>query len=209
MDAKKKYELYVEGVNDKCVIASIGYQRDLKPSPDRYELKFGEHIMAIKNDRNGRNSNDSTVFNLLRDALTTPQQFGAIAIVVDADDFKGKRTDDRVNTFFSIIEEVNSEKEIYDLNVKLTHEGLVLTPKTSYKTIFPGGIFMGKYSEFISPTRRAVPTPKSIVKEDGTCEFGTFDKEFEEMDLVKLKHPTGASGIRYWICYLGDLCAQS
>ncbi len=49
---------------------------------------------------------------------------------------------------------------------------------------------MGEYSKFISETRRAVPTPKSIVKPDGSCEFGTFDKEFEEMDFVKLNHPT-------------------
>ncbi len=49
---------------------------------------------------------------------------------------------------------------------------------------------MGEYSKYISEKRRAVPTPKSIVKPDGTCEFGTFDKEFEEMDLVKLKGPT-------------------
>ena len=46
------------------------------------------------------------------------------------------------------------------------------------------------YSKFIAPERRAKPTPKSIVREDGSCEFGTFDKEFEEMDLVKLKRPT-------------------
>lgn len=49
---------------------------------------------------------------------------------------------------------------------------------------------MGEYSKYISETRRAVPTPKSIVKPDGTCEFGTFKSEFEQMDLVKLKNPT-------------------
>lgn len=49
---------------------------------------------------------------------------------------------------------------------------------------------MGEYSKFISETRRAVPTPKSIVKPDGSCEFGTFDKEFEEMDFIQLNHPT-------------------
>ncbi len=49
---------------------------------------------------------------------------------------------------------------------------------------------MGEYSKYISPVRRAVPTPKSIVKEDGSCEFGTFLSEFEEMDFVKLKRPT-------------------
>ncbi len=49
---------------------------------------------------------------------------------------------------------------------------------------------MGEYSKYISETRRSVPTPKSIVKADGGCEFGTFDKEFEEMDFIKLKRPT-------------------
>ena len=49
---------------------------------------------------------------------------------------------------------------------------------------------MGDYSKFISQKRRAVPTPKSMVNPDGTCVFGTFDKEFEDMDIVKLKGPT-------------------
>ena len=49
---------------------------------------------------------------------------------------------------------------------------------------------MGEFSKYISETRRAVPTPKSMVNPDGTCVFGTFDKEFEEMDLVKLNRPT-------------------
>ena len=51
---------------------------------------------------------------------------------------------------------------------------------------------MGNYSDFIAKERRSVATPKSLVKEDGTCYFGTFDKEFEEMDLLKLKNPTHA-----------------
>ncbi len=49
---------------------------------------------------------------------------------------------------------------------------------------------MGDYSKFIAPERRAVPTPKSMVTEDRKCVFGTFDKEFEDMDIVKLKGPT-------------------
>ncbi|HCJ01836.1 MAG TPA: hypothetical protein DIC18_00895 [Clostridiales bacterium] len=49
---------------------------------------------------------------------------------------------------------------------------------------------MGEYSKFIAKERRAVPTPKSMVNPDGTCVFGTFDKEFEDMDILKLKHPT-------------------
>ena len=51
---------------------------------------------------------------------------------------------------------------------------------------------MENYSKYIAQERRSVPTPKSIVKEDGTCEFGTFDKEFEQMELLKLKKPTHA-----------------
>ena len=49
---------------------------------------------------------------------------------------------------------------------------------------------MGDYSKFIDEKRRAVPTPESMVDENGICAFGTFDKEFEKMDLVKLKKPT-------------------
>ena len=51
---------------------------------------------------------------------------------------------------------------------------------------------MGDYSKYINPKRRAVGTPKSMVDENGQCAFGTFDKEFEEMDLLKLKKPTRA-----------------
>lgn len=51
---------------------------------------------------------------------------------------------------------------------------------------------MENFSKFIAKERRAVPTPKSMVNEDGTCVFGTFDKEFEEMELLKLKKPTHA-----------------
>lgn len=50
---------------------------------------------------------------------------------------------------------------------------------------------MGEYSKFISPKRRSIATPKNLV-EDGKCVFGTFDKEFESMDFVKIKNPTDA-----------------
>lgn len=50
---------------------------------------------------------------------------------------------------------------------------------------------MGEYSKFISPKRRSVPTPKALV-ENGKCVFGTFDKEFETMDFLKIKNPTEA-----------------
>lgn len=51
---------------------------------------------------------------------------------------------------------------------------------------------MGEYSKFISQKRRSVPVPKSMTTEDGQSIFGTFDKEFEEMDLLRLKKPTHA-----------------
>ena len=51
---------------------------------------------------------------------------------------------------------------------------------------------MGEYSKFISEKRRSVPTPYSIVRDDGICEFGTFDKEFVDLDLLKAKKPTSS-----------------
>lgn len=51
---------------------------------------------------------------------------------------------------------------------------------------------MGEYSKFIHEKRRAVPTPKDLVDENGKVVFGTFDKEFETMELVRAKRPTKA-----------------
>lgn len=51
---------------------------------------------------------------------------------------------------------------------------------------------MGEYSKFISEKRRAVETPKDLVDENGKVVFGTFDKEFETMELLKAKRPTKA-----------------
>lgn len=51
---------------------------------------------------------------------------------------------------------------------------------------------MGEYSKFIHPKRRAVPTPKDLVDENGKIVFGTFDKEFETMELLRAKRPTKA-----------------
>ena len=48
----------------------------------------------------------------------------------------------------------------------------------------------GEYSKFISKKRRKIKTPKSLVNEEGKIIFGTFDKEFEVMDLLKAKNPT-------------------
>ncbi len=50
---------------------------------------------------------------------------------------------------------------------------------------------MSEYSKFISPERRSVPTPRNMV-EDGKCVFGTFDKEFETMELLNIHNPTSA-----------------
>lgn len=51
---------------------------------------------------------------------------------------------------------------------------------------------MGEYSKFISEKRRSVPTPDSIVDENGICVFGTFDREFVGLDLVRAKKPTSS-----------------
>ncbi len=53
---------------------------------------------------------------------------------------------------------------------------------------------MGKFTDVISPKRRSVETPKNMV-ENGKCVFGTFDKEFETMDLLGIKNPTAAPDI--------------
>lgn len=50
---------------------------------------------------------------------------------------------------------------------------------------------MNDYSRFIAPERRSVPTPRNMV-ENGKCVFGTFDREFETMDLLGIDSPTEA-----------------
>lgn len=50
---------------------------------------------------------------------------------------------------------------------------------------------MENYSQYIAAERRYLSTPKDLVK-DGKCVFGTFDKEFETMDLLGIKNPTAA-----------------
>ena len=50
---------------------------------------------------------------------------------------------------------------------------------------------MSDYSKVIAPERRSVPTPKNMV-ENGKCVFGTFDKEFETMNLLEIDNPTSA-----------------
>lgn len=51
---------------------------------------------------------------------------------------------------------------------------------------------MGSYSQFIHADRRAVKTPKDLVDASGRCVFGTFDREFETMELLRAKKPTHA-----------------
>ena len=51
---------------------------------------------------------------------------------------------------------------------------------------------MNEYSRFIDPCRRSVPVSKQLVDADGSCVFGTFDSEFESMDLLRAKKPTYA-----------------
>ena len=48
----------------------------------------------------------------------------------------------------------------------------------------------GEYSKYISQKRRKQKTPKKLVDERGKIIFGTFEKEFEEMDLLRANGPT-------------------
>lgn len=50
---------------------------------------------------------------------------------------------------------------------------------------------MADFIKIFPIERRAVPTPRDMVK-DGKCVFGTFDKEFETMDLLGIRNPTAA-----------------
>lgn len=50
------------------------------------------------------------------------------------------------------------------------------------------------YAAFISPKRRSVSTPKDLVK-NGKAVFGTFDKEFENFNILECKKPTAAPDI--------------
>ncbi len=46
------------------------------------------------------------------------------------------------------------------------------------------------FSNYISEKRKSVPTPDNIIDELGNCYFGTFEKEFPKMDLLKVNRPT-------------------
>ena len=51
---------------------------------------------------------------------------------------------------------------------------------------------MGDYSRVINEKRRSVPAPRALVGADGKCVFGTFENEFEDLDLVRAARPTHA-----------------
>lgn len=63
---------------------------------------------------------------------------------------------------------------------------------TPLKTKYRGEMRMIYYEKFISEKRKSVPTPKSLIDENGQVVFGTFDKEFEMMQLTKANHPVHA-----------------
>jgi len=51
---------------------------------------------------------------------------------------------------------------------------------------------VGDYSRVINEKRRSVPAPRALVGADGKCVFGTFENEFEDLDLVRAARPTHA-----------------
>lgn len=46
------------------------------------------------------------------------------------------------------------------------------------------------FKEVLSEKRIPVPTPENVVDENGNAVFGTFDKEFQKMDFLKINRPT-------------------
>lgn len=46
------------------------------------------------------------------------------------------------------------------------------------------------FKKYLSEKRKAVPTPENVVDELGNCHFGTFDKEFQKMDFLKVNRPS-------------------
>ena len=46
------------------------------------------------------------------------------------------------------------------------------------------------FEQYLSQTREAAQTPPDIADESGKCYFGTFDKEFETMDFLRVDHPS-------------------
>ncbi|NCB34018.1 MAG: DUF2804 family protein [Erysipelotrichia bacterium] len=54
------------------------------------------------------------------------------------------------------------------------------------------GLLMEKSDHCIHPARKSVKPPKRIVDQNGKAVFGTFESEFETLNLLDLKHPTAA-----------------
>ena len=46
------------------------------------------------------------------------------------------------------------------------------------------------FYDVLSEKRKAVPTPDNVVDANGNAYFGTFDKEFERMDFLKVNRPS-------------------
>lgn len=46
------------------------------------------------------------------------------------------------------------------------------------------------FNEVLSEKRKAVATPDNVIDELGNCHFGTFDKEFQKMDFLKVNRPS-------------------
>ncbi len=49
---------------------------------------------------------------------------------------------------------------------------------------------MKTFYDVLSEKRKSVPTPENIVDKNGNAYFGTFEKEFQKMDFLKIDHPT-------------------
>ena len=47
------------------------------------------------------------------------------------------------------------------------------------------------FEKYLSPKRKAVPTPENVIDGAGRCYFGTFESEFEKMDFLKADRPSG------------------
>lgn len=51
------------------------------------------------------------------------------------------------------------------------------------------------FTDVLSEKRIAVPTPENVIDEFGNCQFGTFDKEFQKMDFLKVNRPSSLPNI--------------
>lgn len=193
MEDDKKYELYVEGRNDQCIIASIGYQNNLKPDKDKCALLFGEHLVNIKCDNKKSNGSDDTAYELFKDALTIPQQYGAIAIIVDADDIDKKRAQDRLQKFIKIINAATAKEKVYDTNISLSANGIVLSPLKEHSAIYP------QLGLWIMPDNKNSGAIESFLWQGGPKtdyqdtynEVNRIVSELEKKDNPKIMHYIG------------------